>query len=107
MRIRLIFAVFLAIPALSHAQKNQRRGGEIFQEMCVGCHGPDGRAQIDIGKALGAADLTSEGIQQKSNSELSKSVKGGKGKMPAFENKLADDEIKAVLAYVKQLGKKQ
>jgi hypothetical protein len=32
-----------------------------------------------------------------------KSVKGGKGKMPAFENKLADDEI----AYVKQLGKKQ
>jgi mono/diheme cytochrome c family protein len=38
---------------------------------------------------------------------LSKSVKGGKGKMPAFENKLADDEIKAVLTHVKQLGKKQ
>jgi cbb3-type cytochrome c oxidase subunit III len=99
--------VLLAIPALSEAQKNQRRGEEIFQELCAGCHGPDGRAQTDIGKAVQAADLTSEAIQQKSESELSKSVKGGKGKMPAFENKLADDEIKAVLTYVKQLGKKQ
>jgi cbb3-type cytochrome c oxidase subunit III len=92
---------------MSQAQKNQRRGEEIFQEQCAGCHGPDGRAQTDIGKTLGAADLTSEGIQQKSSAELSKSVKGGKGKMPAFDNKLADDEIKAVLAYIKQLGKKQ
>src|SRR6202035_2742165 len=107
MRIRLIFVVILAIPALSQAQKNQRRGEEIFQEMCAGCHGPDGRAQHDIGKALGAVALTCEGIQQKSNAELSKSVKAGKGNMPAFENKLADDEIKAVLTYIKQLGKKQ
>ena len=107
MRIRLILAVFLAIPIVSQAQKNQRRGEEIFQELCAGCHGPDGRAQTDIGKALGAADLTSDGIQQKSDSQLSKSVNGGKGKMPAFENKLADDDIKAVVVYVKQLGKKQ
>ena len=107
MRMRLILTVFLAIPAISQAQKNQRRGEEIFQELCAGCHGPDGRAQTDIGKALGAADLTSESIQQTSDSQLSKSVKGGKGKMPAFENKLSDDEIKAVLAYVKQLGKNQ
>jgi cbb3-type cytochrome c oxidase subunit III len=107
MRIRVMIAALLAVPALTHAQKNQRRGQEIFQELCAGCHGPDGRAQTDIGKALEAADLTSEAIQQKSDSELSKSVKGGKGKMPAFENKLADDEMKAVLSYVKQLGKKQ
>jgi cbb3-type cytochrome c oxidase subunit III len=106
MRIQVMIAVLLAIPALSQAQKNQRRGQEIFQEQCAGCHGPDGHAQTDMGKALEAADLTSEAIQQKSESELSKSVKGGKGKMPAFENKLADDEIKAVLTHVKQLGKK-
>jgi cytochrome c6 len=106
MRIQAMIAVLLAIPALSQAQKNQRRGQEIFQELCAGCHGSDGRAQTDIGKALEAADLTSEAIQQKGESELSKSVKGGKGKMPAFQNKLADDEIKAVLTYVKQLGKK-
>ena len=106
MRIQIIIAVFIAIPAVSLAQKNQRRGEDIFQEKCVGCHGPDGRAQTDIGKALQAADLTSDAIQQKSDSQLSKSVRGGKGKMPAFENKLADDEIKAVVAHVKQLGKK-
>ena len=105
--LALLIAVFIAIPAVSRAQKNQRHGEDIFQEQCVGCHGPDGRAQTDMGKTLQAADLTSEVIQQKSDSNLSKSIKGGKGKMPAFENKLADDEIKAVLAYVRQLGKKQ
>jgi cytochrome c6 len=107
MRVQIIIAVLLAIPAVSRAQKNQRRGEDIFREQCTGCHGPDGRAQTDMGKALQAADLTSEVIQQKSESQLSKSVRGGKGKMPAFENKLADDEIKAVVAHVKQLGKKQ
>jgi cytochrome c6 len=105
----LIFvgAVAMAgILAPVHAQKGQQRGESIFQEQCIGCHGPDGRAQSDMGKKVQAADLTSESIQQQSDSQLSKVIKGGKGKMPAFESKLADDDIKAVLAYVRELGKK-
>jgi cytochrome c6 len=98
----ILFAA-LAASSVTYAQKND--GQAIFQQACVGCHGPDGKAATDTGKRLQAADLTASDIQQKSDSELAKTVKSGKGKMPAWEGKLSDDEIKAVVGYVKELGK--
>ena len=83
----------------------QREGGAIFQEQCVGCHGSDGRAATDMGKQLKAADLTSADVQQQSDSALTKIVKDGQKKMPAFKGKLDDDDIKAVVTYVRELGK--
>ena len=72
----------------------------------MGCHGPDGRAQTETGKKVGAADLTSDTVQQLSESQLMKIVQDGKAKMPAFEGKLRDDEIRAVIAHIKELAKK-
>lgn len=82
-------------------------GATIFNEQCVGCHGQDGRAQTDMGKKVNAADLTGATVQQMSASQLAKTVKNGKGKMPAFGDKLSDDDIQAVVAYVQQIGKSQ
>ena len=93
-----VIAVFLA-PILGLAQK----GAATFQDQCVGCHGPDGRAQTDMGKTMHAADLTSSGVQKQSDSQLSKVIKNGKGKMPSFDGKLSDDEIGEVVTYVKSL----
>jgi mono/diheme cytochrome c family protein len=99
--LAIIATVFLT-PILGQAQK----GAATFQEQCVGCHGPDGRAQTDMGKTMHAADLTSSAVQKQSESQLSKIVKNGKGKMPSFDGKLSDDEIGGVVTYVKSLGKK-
>jgi len=71
----------------------------------VGCHGPDGKAQTDIGKKVQAADLTSSAFQAISDSKLESAIKAGKGKMPAFDGKLSDDEIHSVVAYVRQIAK--
>jgi cytochrome c6 len=100
--LAVITVVFLA-PILSAKSAD---GGAIFNEQCVGCHGPDGKAQTDMGKSMHAADLTGNGVQRQSEAQLSKVVKNGKGKMPSFDGKLADDDIKAVVTYVKGLGKK-
>ena len=96
----------MAIAVPSWAQKNSSQGPTIFQEQCIGCHGQDGRADTDMGKKVQAADLTSEAVQQQSASQLEKVVKNGQKKMPSFAGKLSDDEIKAVVTYVKQLGGK-
>jgi mono/diheme cytochrome c family protein len=98
-------AILLVAPLLSASRKGPN-GKAIFQEQCAGCHGPDGRAQTDIGKGIQAADLTSQPVQQQSDSDLLKLVKSGKGKMPAFQDKLSDDQIRAVVAYVRQLAEK-
>jgi len=85
--------------------KSAGEGQEIFQEQCIGCHGSDGSGQTDMGKKVGAANLTSSAVQQQSDAQLEKVVKGGKKKMPSFDQKLSDDEIRSVIAYVRQLGK--
>jgi cbb3-type cytochrome c oxidase subunit III len=102
--IIIVFAV--AVPSFAQSDnKNAGKGQEIFQEQCVGCHGPDGHAQTDMGKKVGAADLTSDAVQHQSDSQLEKVVKNGKKKMPSFGEKLSEDDIHGLIAYVRQLGK--
>jgi len=93
---------------LAQSGKEQASTGEaLFQQQCVGCHGPDGHAQTELGKKLGAADLSSDAIQQQADSQLAKTVKDGKGKMPAFDRKLKEDEIHTVITYIRHLATKQ
>jgi cbb3-type cytochrome c oxidase subunit III len=104
--VSIIIAFAVAAPSFGQSDnKNAGKGQEIFQEQCVGCHGPDGHAQTDMGKKVGAADLTSDAVQHQSDSQLQKVVKNGKMKMPSFDEKLSDDEIHALIAYIRQLGK--
>ncbi|HLY16790.1 MAG TPA: cytochrome c [Bryobacteraceae bacterium] len=106
MRIPIIVTVAaLASVAVPGWAQKGRGGDAIFQEMCVGCHGTDGRADTDMGKKVKAADLTADDVQKRSDSELIKVIKNGQKKMPSFADKLSDDDIKAVVGYVKQLGK--
>lgn len=99
--------LLLAVPVFAQSGKGSNTGEARFQEHCIGCHGPDGRAQTELGRKLGAADLTSDVIRQQSDAQLATFVKDGKGKMPAFENKLSDDDIHGVITYIRQLAKKQ
>jgi len=108
MKLSTIPMIIALVAAPSFGQSDNKsagKGQDIFQEQCVGCHGPDGHAQTDMGKKVGAADLTSRAVQQLSDSQIAKVVKNGKKKMPSFDEKLSDDDIKSVIAYVRQLGK--
>jgi mono/diheme cytochrome c family protein len=107
MKLLLCSTIIPILMPFSVPAQNNPDGAAIFQEQCIGCHGPDGRAQTDMGKKVKAADLTSGDVQKANSSSLEKIVKSGKDKMPSFDGKLSDDEIKSVVAYVKQLGKSQ
>jgi mono/diheme cytochrome c family protein len=68
----------------------------------VNCHGEDGK-----GKREGTPDFTSAEWQSKeSDEELTEQIKkGDPPKMPAFESKLNEDQIKALVAYVRSFAK--
>jgi mono/diheme cytochrome c family protein len=102
--ILLLAATVFTFP--SFTQDQAKKGEATFHEICASCHGNDGRAQTDMGKKIQAADLTSSAVQQHSDSDLAKSVKNGKGKMPPLGDKLSDDEIRAVIQYVRTLSAK-
>jgi|SRR6516225_800107 mono/diheme cytochrome c family protein len=78
---------------------------------CAQCHGPTGKGDTKMGKMVGAMDLTDSKKQAsftdaKATETIKNGVKqNGKTTMKAFGGKLSDDEIKALVAYVRSLKK--
>ena len=84
---------------------------ENWEKACSKCHGPDGKGQTKMGQKLEIKDLTDAKLQTDLKDEQAfKSVKEGikdkedKIKMKAAEG-LSDDEIKALVAFVRTLKK--
>jgi mono/diheme cytochrome c family protein len=78
-------------------------GAATFKAKCAMCHGADGSASTGMGKSMGLKPLSSPDVQKMSDADLTGLIANGKGKMPAFKGKLSDDEISAVVKYVKTL----
>ena len=74
---------------------------------CALCHGEDGRGDTPSGRQTGVPDLRSDEIQKKSDEELSKAVGGGHKKMPSFKNRLTNEQVAKLIAYVRDLAKKE
>jgi cytochrome c6 len=99
----MITAVVLA--ASPAAGEDNATGAGVFKAKCVTCHGQDGSGTA-VGKSLQVADLRSPEVQGKSDAELTQAISDGKGNMPGFKGNITDDEIHAVLAYVRTLAAK-
>lgn len=78
----------------------------LYVRNCASCHGKDGRAKTLKGRLNHARNLTDAEWQNRVSEErIFNSIMNGKGKMPAFGKKLSDQEIDALVAYVRGLKK--
>ena len=83
----------------------------LWDANCAQCHGKTGNADTKMGKTLNAKDLTNPSVQAgftdaKATQSIKEGVKeNGKTTMKAFAGKLTDDQIKALVAYVRTLKK--
>jgi mono/diheme cytochrome c family protein len=79
----------------------------LFARSCAKCHGKDGRAKTFRGKLSGARDLTNAEWQARvSDDTLAASITNGRGSMPSFKKKLSADQIRSLVAYVRQFSQK-
>ena len=78
-----------------------RRGG--LQGEVQMCHGPTGDASSGMAKSMGLKPLNSADVQKISAADMTALVANGKGKMPAFKGKISDEDVTAVVGYVKSL----
>jgi len=77
----------------------------IFAESCVTCHGADGRAKTWHGRLVRAQNLADMKWQQTtSDDEIIHAIKTGPGAMPAFQKKLSQAEIEALVGYVRNFN---
>jgi cytochrome c6 len=78
----------------------------LYKAKCVVCHGADGSGNTAQGKALKVRDLRSAEAQKQTDAQLHTIIAKGKGKMPGYGKSLGADEVKQLVPYVRQLGKR-
>lgn len=101
--LAVVVGVSLASPRPSEASKGQ----ETFKGKCASCHGPDGKGQTAMGKMMKVKDLGSAEVQKQTDKELSDIISKGKSPMPGFGSQLKKAQIDELVAYVRELGKKE
>jgi len=106
MRLVLMRTAAIATAALFLAVASARAEdtAALYKAKCAACHGPDGKGDTAAGKKLGARDFHSPEVAKMSDAELFDVTKKGKEKMPAYDKKLTDDQIKDLVKYIRGLN---
>ena len=84
---------------------------ENWDKNCKVCHGADGKGKTKMGEKAGVKDYTDPKVQDgMKDDQMLKAIKegvkdGDKTKMKAFGETLSDDEIKALVKYVRDFKK--
>ena len=100
-------SALLAAPVMFGAD-----AGANYAQYCASCHGKDGAGHTKAGRLLKVRDLTDAQVQKSFTDvvavkDLTDGLqdKDGNVQMKPMKDKLSDDEIKAVVAYVRTLVK--
>ena len=100
----LMLAVLLMMVAPS------ARAGDfaaLYKTKCAMCHAADGSGNVPMGQKTGVHDFRSPEVQKMTDAQLIDITTKGKNKMPGYDKKLTADEIKGLVAYCRELGKKK
>jgi cytochrome c6 len=109
--MKAIVSVVVSLLAASVISVRAADAKALWAANCAQCHGPTGHADTKMGKTLNAKDLTDPKVQAaftdaKATQSIKEGVKqNGKTTMKAFGGKLSDDDIKALVAFVRTLKK--
>lgn len=92
--LALVLTLFLG--ALMRADD----AASIYKDRCAACHGPKGKQNP------GTHDFASPVVQKMADADLTGIISTGKNNMPGYAKTLKGPEINALVAYVRELGKK-
>ena len=106
-KILLSLGLLMAFAAASFAAEAK----DNWTKHCAKCHGADGKGETKMGRQSGAKDYTDAKVQADLKDENAiKIIKEGltdkgKKKMDPYADKLSEDEIKALVAYIRTFKK--
>ena len=106
MKIKTTTVLFIAPIMLSSSAAFAADAAANWAQHCASCHGKDGSGATTMGKKLAVKDYRDAKVQGGfTDAEATQMIKDGKDKMKGFKGKLSDDEVKALVAYVRSLKK--
>lgn len=104
-RMGLVTLLACAMMAIFTSSVAAQDAGATFKAKCALCHGADGKGSA-MGTKMGVHDWSSADVQKMTDAQLTEVITKGKGKMPSYDGKLKDTEIKDLVAFIRSLGKK-
>lgn len=110
MKKLIVFSLALVLVGAVSARAAEAK--ELWTKNCAKCHGEDGKGKTKMGEKLGVKDYTDAKVQESlKEDEMAKAIKEGvkekdsdKMKMKGSPD-LTDDEVKALVAYVRSFKK--
>ncbi len=100
-----LFAVVGLFLAVVPARSQDTAG--LYKAKCAACHGAEGKGDTPMAKNLGVRDFASPEVQKETDEELFAITQKGRNKMPAYGSSLKDAQIKDLVGFIRDLGKKK
>lgn len=98
MRRLVVIALWaLALAGCTGRPAPDATGVEIYQQLCVRCHGED------LGGAIGPALGRGSDIALESDDFIRQTIRDGRGRMPSFALTLTDEQIDRVISYLREV----
>ncbi len=104
--VSFLFVSELGAQLTSVTNGDPTKGKILYATNCLICHGERGKGDGLIGASLRPppADLTAPQSRAKSDQDLGVVIQDGRGAMPAWKNRLKEQDIQNLLAYIRSLG---
>jgi mono/diheme cytochrome c family protein len=108
--MKKVLTLIIAIMAVSALATKAADAKATYDKDCAKCHGKDGKGETKMGKKQGAKDYTDAKVQADLKDDAAfKAIKegykkDGKQLMKPSEG-MSDDEIKALVAYMRKFKK--
>ena len=106
LKVLLLSGALVVMMSLLSTPAKAQGGEAVYKAKCATCHGPDGAGATPAGKATKARDFCSEEVKKETDEEWTAIIVKGKNKMPAYDKKITEAEIKDVVAHIRGLCKK-
>ena len=103
---KVILPLSLALGFFSFAQiASAETATDTYKAKCAMCHGVDGNGSTPAGKAMKARDFHDADVIKSSDADLIQAITKGRNKMPAYGTKLSEEQIKGLVAHIRDLEK--
>ena len=106
-KIAILLTLALLAMMVAPAAFADDAAAALYKTKCAMCHAADGSGDTPVGKKTGTHDFRSPEIQKMTDAELIELTTKGKNKMPGYDKKLTADEIKGLVAHIRELAKKK
>ena len=99
----IVLLAAIALAACLASAQDVANGQKAYNAKCASCHGPDGKGQTAAGKTTKVRDFNLDEVKKESDAAWTEIIVKGKNKMPGYDKKLSDAEVKDVVAYIRTL----